>query len=151
MILKILQNSLESTFAGLWFMIMLWTDFLFLVRNIQKINVLPMFQHFFHLIYIFPVFFRSPLIFSLKILADSELCQTSKMEFFAKIVNNLKPGFIFVKTPVLDIWQVSKYSSRFYSLGFSEKLMEISVSKLLLIKIFFIKIFFRFPFQKVWK
>ena len=41
---------------------------------------------------------------------SSEPCQTSKMEFFVKIVNGLKPVVIFARKSILDIWQGSEYS-----------------------------------------
>ena len=47
--------------------------------------------------------------------ANSESCQTSKMEFFAKIVKNYKPFNIFAKTSILDIWQASEYASELAS------------------------------------
>ena len=46
---------------------------------------------------------------------NSESCQTSKMEVFAKIVKNKKPFTIFVKTSILDVWQGSKYASELAS------------------------------------
>ena len=63
----------------------------------------------------FMFFFRSILIFPLKILyciyivvliseAYSEPCQLSKMEFFAKIFNGLKLLTVFAKISILDIW-----------------------------------------------
>ena len=40
-----------------------------------------------------------------------ELCQTSKMECFAKIVRGFELVTIFAKYSVGDVWQVSEYSS----------------------------------------
>ena len=37
------------------------------------------------------------------------------MKLFAKIVKNIKPFTICVKTPILDVWQVSEYASEFAS------------------------------------
>ena len=42
-------------------------------------------------------------------------CQTSKMELFAKIVQNEKPFTIFPKTSILDVWQSSEYASELAS------------------------------------
>ena len=39
----------------------------------------------------------------------SETFQTSKIERFAKIVNNSKPLTIFGKSSILDIWQGAEY------------------------------------------
>ena len=38
-------------------------------------------------------------------------CQTSKMEYFAKIVDGIKLLTFFVKHSILDIWQGSDYAS----------------------------------------
>ena len=40
-----------------------------------------------------------------------EPCQTSKMELFAKIVNDWKPLSIFAKRSILEFWPGSEYSS----------------------------------------
>ena len=64
-----------------------------------------MFWHFSHQIHFISVFFRNVLVFPLGILhciyiavllseEYSEPCQTSKMDFFVKIVNGLKPLFL---------------------------------------------------------
>ena len=37
----------------------------------------------------------------------SDLCQTTKMDNFAKIVTDLNPLTIFAKNSILDIWQVA--------------------------------------------
>ena len=47
--------------------------------------------------------------------ANSESCQTSKTELFAKIVKNEKPITYFVKTSILDVWQGSEYTSELAS------------------------------------
>ena len=39
----------------------------------------------------------------------SEPCQTSKMEFLAKIVHGFKLLIVFVKNVILDVWQGSEY------------------------------------------
>ena len=57
-------------------------------------------------------FFRKSLLASE---ANSESCQTSKMELFAKIVKNEKPFTIFAKTSILDVWQGSEYASELAS------------------------------------
>ena len=41
----------------------------------------------------------------------SQPCQTSKMENFVKIVNGYKPLTIFAKPSILDVSQVSEYTS----------------------------------------
>ena len=51
----------------------------------------------------------------LHLLGNSEFCQTSKTELFAKIVKNEKPFTIFVKTSVLDVTQGSEYASELAS------------------------------------
>ena len=38
-------------------------------------------------------------------------CRTCKMERFPKIGNNFQPLTIFIKHPILDIWQGSEYAS----------------------------------------
>ena len=40
----------------------------------------------------------------------SELCQTSKMGHFAKIVTGWNPLTIFAKRFMLDVWQGCKYT-----------------------------------------
>ena len=40
--------------------------------------------------------------------------ETSKMELFVKIVNNIKLLTIFTKSSILDIWMGSKYTSVFW-------------------------------------
>ena len=40
----------------------------------------------------------------------SELCQTTIMERFSKIVSNYKPLTIFTKCPNLDVWQGFEYA-----------------------------------------
>ena len=45
--------------------------------------------------------------------AYSEPCQTSKTEFFAKMVNGLQQLIIFTKSSILAVWQSSKYASGF--------------------------------------
>ena len=42
--------------------------------------------------------------------ANSESCQTSNMELFAKIAKNKKPFTIFVKTSILNVWKGSEYA-----------------------------------------
>ena len=44
-----------------------------------------------------------------------KILPTSKMELFAKIVKNEKPFTIFVKTSILDVWQVSENVSELAS------------------------------------
>ena len=39
----------------------------------------------------------------------SEPCQTSKMEIFAKIINDCLPLNIFKKSSILEFWQDSEY------------------------------------------
>ena len=50
-----------------------------------------------------------------------ELCQTSKMECFLKIVNGYNQLTIFAKYFILDVWQCSEYASNnevfFFSRG----------------------------------
>ena len=86
-----------------------------------------MFQHVFHKIHFFHVFFRSILIFPLKILyciyivvliseAYSEPYQISKMEFFAKIFNGLKLLTVFAKISILDIWQGFEYFFEWFNI-----------------------------------
>ena len=43
--------------------------------------------------------------------AYSEPCETSKMDFFAKIINDFQPPNIFGKSSILDVWQGSEYLS----------------------------------------
>ena len=43
--------------------------------------------------------------------ASSEICWTSKIELFAKIVNSLKPLTIFAKSSMLDVWFDFEYTS----------------------------------------
>ena len=45
--------------------------------------------------------------------AYSEPCQTSKMKFFAKIVNDLQPLTIFKISSVLDVWLWSSHNIHF--------------------------------------
>ena len=42
--------------------------------------------------------------------AYAEPCRTSKMEVFAKIVDDLKPLTIFTKHYILDVWQGFEYA-----------------------------------------
>ena len=51
----------------------------------------------------------------LGLLGNSEFCQISNTELFAKIVKNEKPFTIFVKTSILDVTQGSKYASELAS------------------------------------
>ena len=44
--------------------------------------------------------------------ACSELCQTTKKERFAKIVNDFQTSTFFEKNSILDIWQGSEYASK---------------------------------------
>ena len=48
----------------------------------------------------------------------SELCQISKMESFAKIVNGFQSLTIFAKRYILDVWQGSEYASWIISENF---------------------------------
>ena len=48
--------------------------------------------------------------------AYPEPCQTSKMDCFVKIVNDLNLLTFFVRHPILDVWQGSKYISVIYYL-----------------------------------
>ena len=41
----------------------------------------------------------------------SELCQTTKMKRFTKIVINYESLTIFAKCSILDVWQGSEYAS----------------------------------------
>ena len=41
----------------------------------------------------------------------SKLCQTSKMERFAKTVSSFQPLTIFTKRSISDVWQGSEYVS----------------------------------------
>ena len=43
----------------------------------------------------------------------SEPCQASKMERFAKIINDQRPLTIFAKRSILDVFQSSEYASAF--------------------------------------
>ena len=45
----------------------------------------------------------------------SEQGQTSKMEYFAKVVNGWKPLTISLKSSILDVWQGAKYASGHYT------------------------------------
>ena len=94
---------------------------LFLVGDTRRWNSYPCSGISF--IEFFSVFFRSVLICLLKLLyfiyivmliseTYSEPCETSKVEFFAKIVNGLESLTIFVKNSILGIWQGSEYGSR---------------------------------------
>ena len=47
--------------------------------------------------------------------ANSEFCQTSEMDLFAKIVINEKPFTIFAKNSFLGVWQSSEYASELAS------------------------------------
>ena len=115
--LKISQDLLENTCAGVSFIIMLRAAAS--VPCQEYIKLLPMLQHFFHRIHFFSVFFPSVLIFPFKILyciyivvliseAYLDRYQTSKMQFFAKIVNGLKPLYL-QNNSILNIWQSSEY------------------------------------------
>ena len=42
---------------------------------------------------------------------DSEPSQTSKMDFFEKIINSWKPLTIFAKSTILEVWLSSAYVS----------------------------------------
>ena len=44
--------------------------------------------------------------------ANSETCQTSKMERFAKIVNDFQLLTILAKCSLIDVWQGSEYASK---------------------------------------
>ena len=55
-----------------------------------------------------PSMFIMPVIFGSK--AYLELSQTSKMEFFAKIVHGFQPLIIFAKSCILDVWLGSEYA-----------------------------------------
>ena len=54
---------------------------------------------------------NAPIIWFLIAEACLELCQTSKMERFAKVVNVWKPLNIFTKRSILDSWKGSEYVS----------------------------------------
>ena len=56
-----------------------------------------------------PLVFLIKAFFTLNIFEEvySEPCQTFKMETFAKIVNGLKPLYVFAKNFILDVWQDS--------------------------------------------
>ena len=43
------------------------------------------------------------------------------MELFAKIVKNEKPFTIFVKNPILDIWQGSEFASEWLKINLNIK------------------------------
>ena len=47
--------------------------------------------------------------------ANSESCQLSKMELFVKIVKKENSFTIFVKVPILDVWQGSEHASELAS------------------------------------
>ena len=47
--------------------------------------------------------------------ANSKSCQTFMMELFVKIVKMEKSFTIFVKTSILDAWQVPEYASELAS------------------------------------
>ena len=47
--------------------------------------------------------------------ANSQPCQTFKMELFARIVKNWNPFTICAKASILDIWQGSEYASELAS------------------------------------
>ena len=49
--------------------------------------------------------------------AYSEPFQTSKMERFGKIVNNLQPLTIFAKRSILDIWEGCEYAYFIYDIN----------------------------------
>ena len=53
--------------------------------------------------------------------ANSEFCQASKMEIFAKTVKKENPLIKFVKTSILDVWQGPGYVSELAS-----KVMDVS-------------------------
>ena len=129
MFLKVLQSLLENTCAGVSFTIVLWavasvpcqdhikdkilTHVLasdsYLYCSLVQCFVIPF--EILNCIYI--VVFKSD--------SYSEPYQTCKMEFFAKIVNDLKPLAIFAKISILDIWQDSlypEYLSWYYSRDF---------------------------------
>ena len=133
-----------------------------------------MFRHFFHQIHFFSVFFRRVQTFLLKVSycvyivvqiseAYSEPCQMSWVEFFAKIVNDLKPLTISAKTSsqIFDRVLNTPLDGWILYSGFFKKISNILnlqigynngdlflFSKLLFMKIFFIKIVFRFTFSR---
>ena len=43
--------------------------------------------------------------------AYSEPCQTTNMEYFAKIVNDFQRLAIFAKRSILDIWEGCEYAN----------------------------------------
>ena len=47
----------------------------------------------------------------IKLGAHSGPSQTSKMELFTKVVNDLKPLSIFAKSVILDVWLGYEYAS----------------------------------------
>ena len=47
--------------------------------------------------------------------ANSESCQTSKMDLFAKIIKSWNLFTIFAKTSNLDVWQGAEYASELAS------------------------------------
>ena len=57
-------------------------------------------------------FFRKS---SLGLEANSESCQTSKMELLAKMVKNEMPFTMFVKTYIMDVREGSEYASELAS------------------------------------
>ena len=65
--------------------------------------------------------------------AHSELCQTSKMEIFAKSVNSFQPFTIFAKVPSLNVWQGSEYYFDLGSNFFCDtlKLLEVCFKRIL--------------------
>ena len=129
MFLKILQRLLENTCVWVSFTIVLWavasvpcqehikdkilthvlTSNSYLYCSLVQCFVIPF--EILNCIYI--LVFKSD--------SYSELYQTCKMEFFAKIVNDLKTLAIFAKISILDIWQDSlypEYLSWYYSRDF---------------------------------
>ena len=54
--------------------------------------------------------------------ADSEPCQTSKMELLANIVTGFQPSIVFVKTSLFDflqgLWIYPHFKYRFFPMNF---------------------------------
>ena len=63
----------------------------------------------------------------LNILTHLKPCQTSKMQFFVKKIQRLKPGYYFCKNSFIDVWQGSEYPSWFSWIFMTRNLLNLLI------------------------
>ena len=104
MFLEISQNSQENSCARVFFNKVACLRPATLFKNGLWYRCFPVnFANFIRILFLQNTF---GWLFLLK------LSQTSKMELYVKIINGFHPLTIFTKSPVLEFWQDSKYTSK---------------------------------------